>query len=478
MNDLLQLPLLSSSTVMGILVVLGYPALVLVALEVARTLGEQRQFAASILRQMAYLVLPTGAVWLTLRVLAQLPATNWAVRSAETAFALSGLYLLLRLAQAALMAVIDDQGRAPKLMLDVLRIGLSLVWGAVVVSSIWEVDLGSLFAAMGVGSIVLGFALQEFLGNLLSGLGLLSAHKFGIGDWIMVEGGPARVVEMDWRTVTLVKGDNTRIVVANSTLAKGNLTIAARADEMASITIPLSFSPDIPPEQVREAVLEAGRSLPDRTMAEGIKCMVSGITADGIDYTVVLSVPNPGVLSGPRSEFLSRFWYVAQRRGLPLAGAAEAPDAKAELEAQRCLRLLSASGAFHGDGEVISALAPSCIYQRYRRADVLRVPGSPVEAAYLVLAGGLAVSMPNGDAEVRLEVVGPGQLFVLHETLAGSLSPVQIVAEQDTDLLAIPAAALNDVMERNRVIERDVRALTDARRLAIQPLARGLRVVA
>jgi hypothetical protein len=40
------------------------------------------------------------------------------------------------------------------------------------------------------------------------------------------------------------------VVVANSTLAKGNLTIAARAREKASATVPLALGVDIPPEQV------------------------------------------------------------------------------------------------------------------------------------------------------------------------------------------------------------------------------------
>ena len=177
---------LPGHSVLGILVVLGYPVLALAALETARALGQGREFASSILGQIAYLVLPTGAIWLILAVLAELPPENWAGRSAETAFALTGLYVLLRLAQAALMTFIDESTRAPKLLLDVLRIGLSLVWGAAIVSSIWAVDLRSLLAAMGVGSIVLGFALQEFLSNLLAGLGLLWAHKFGIGDWIVV----------------------------------------------------------------------------------------------------------------------------------------------------------------------------------------------------------------------------------------------------------------------------------------------------
>lgn len=78
------------------------------------------------------------------------------------------------------MSVVADQTRAPKLLVDVLRIGLALLCGAIVVSSVWHVDLASLITALGAGSLVLAF------GNLLSGLGLLSAHKFGIGDWIVV----------------------------------------------------------------------------------------------------------------------------------------------------------------------------------------------------------------------------------------------------------------------------------------------------
>jgi len=200
--------------------ILGYPVLAIAVLEFARHLAGRAPFAAGILRQVSYVLLPTGAIWLILRVLAQLPVNNWGVRTAETAFALTGLYLLLNVAQAILMSLVADQTRAPKLLFDILRIGLSVLWGSVMVSSIWNVNLGSLLAAMGVGSIALAFALQEFLGNLLSGMWLLSAHKFGIGDWIMVDGKAAKVVEMDWHTVTLATAGRQKVVVANSTLAK------------------------------------------------------------------------------------------------------------------------------------------------------------------------------------------------------------------------------------------------------------------
>jgi CRP-like cAMP-binding protein len=93
------------------------------------------------------------------------------------------------------------------------------------------------------------------------------------------------------------------------------------------------------------------------------------------------------------------------------------------------------------------------------------------------VAGELFVSIPKSDDEIRLETVGPGQLLVLHETLANAASPVQVTAGRDTDLLAIPTAALRDAMERSPSIARDVAALAESRRLAIQPLTRTLRAV-
>jgi small-conductance mechanosensitive channel/CRP-like cAMP-binding protein len=462
---------LAHLSVWPFILILGYPALAVALLEFANRVAGRAPSAAGILHQISYVLLPTGAIWLILRVLADLPPDNWGVRTAETAFALTGLYLLLRVAQTILMSLVDDQMRAPKLLFDIVRIGVSVIWGSVMVSSIWNVNLGSIFAAMGVGSIALAFALQEFLGNLLSGMALLSAHKFGIGDWIMVNGKAAEVVEMDWRTVTLVTAGGDRVVVANSTLAKGDLTIAARAKEKASVTVPLALGVDIPPEQVRDAVIETGRAVPNLVEPCGVQCFVAGIGDGKIHYNVILSVQNPGILAGPRDEFLSRFWYLAQRRGLRL-DPSPAPDANARL------RMLEQSGAFRRDSEALAQLAGKSAFRRYRRSDLLLRVGIPATEAFLVVAGQLAVMVPTSEAEIRLELVASGQLLVLQEMLAGGSSPVRVVADQDADVLAIPAHALVDAMEHSQVAARDIGAVAEARRQAILPLKPGLRVVA
>lgn len=99
------MPNLTQLSFWPFVLILSYPVLAIAVLEYARHLAGRAPFAAGILRQVSYVLLPTGAIWLILRVLAQLPADNWGVRMAETAFALTGLYLLLHVAQTILMSL-------------------------------------------------------------------------------------------------------------------------------------------------------------------------------------------------------------------------------------------------------------------------------------------------------------------------------------------------------------------------------------
>ncbi|MBV8351951.1 MAG: hypothetical protein JOZ21_06720, partial [Verrucomicrobia bacterium] len=104
--------------------------------------------------------------------------------------------------------------------------------------------------------------------------------------------------------------------------------------------------------------------------------------------------------------------------------------------------------------------------------------GIPATEAFLVVAGQLTVMVPTGGAQTRLELVATGQLLVLQEMLAGLSSPVRLVADQDTDVLVIPAEVLVDTMDHSRAIARDIGAVAEARRQALVALNRGLRVVA
>ena len=95
----------------------------------------------------------------------------------------------------------------------------------------WDADVGGLFTALGVGSIVIGLALQNAVGGVISGLLLLFEQPFKIGDWLDTGGVKGRVVEVNWRAVHIDTGNGIQIV-PNSTLSGAsftNLSAAGRA---------------------------------------------------------------------------------------------------------------------------------------------------------------------------------------------------------------------------------------------------------
>jgi small-conductance mechanosensitive channel len=452
--------------------ILIYPLAAVLAIELASGLDSSDKFLAGVVRQAAYGLLPTGAIWLILTRLAGNPPENTAVRVAETGFTLVALYLVLKVAQGVLAWLIGNEHRAPKLLLDTVRILLALLWSAVVVSRIWNIDLGSLIAAMGVGSIVLGFALQEYLGNLLAGLELLSARKFEIGDWLLVDGRPQKVVAFDWRSATLIDAENTTTVVANSSLAKGNLVIEARADEAAWAKVPLTLWVDIPPEEARAAILEVAASMPGLPAGMNPRCLVTGIADQRVSYLVWLPIADPSSSLGPKDEFLSRLWYVAQRRGLRL----EHPRDPVKPPSGR--RLIEESGVLRRHPDVLASVAEPGALHRYRRGEVLLAEGSVPGYAFIVAAGSLAVLVRRGDDFSRLETLEAGNLLLMQETINGTASPLRVVADSNADVVAIPRAALLAAMHEHPEFARDIGALAETRRQAVAALQRGVRRVA
>ena len=474
------------NTELAVELIFGYPLVTLMLLKMARVCRISRPELSSFLRQASFFLLPAGAVYLILVNLAELPFDSFEVRTSLTVLGLAGISLVLNIAQAALIAVVGGTN-APKLLFDVLRIGLSIALGGVFVSEIWGIDVTKIFAAMGVGSIILGFALQEFLGNLLAGMSLLSARKFVVGDWLIVGGRKAQVVAMDWRTVTLDDRNGLTVVVANSTLAKSDLVIEARANQICAASVWITLGLDIAPEAVRAAVMEAGNLVPFIAKNGGPKMFVTAMNtnpdqtpfdgAGGITYRIILPVPTPNSTLGPRSDFLAQFWYICQRKALRLS-ITPTPEALLPMDMATRKQLLEATGIFGGDAEAQTRVAASSVFRRYRQGERVTEVGQVTSEALVVVTGSIAMSTVNGDIENPIERVGENQLLVLNEMLNISPSRVQLSTDATTDVLAIPADVLIEEMARSARISRDINALMESRRQAIQPSRRRLRSAA
>lgn len=76
-------------------------------------------------------------------------------------------------------------------------------------------NMGPVLAGLGISGVILGFAFQETIGNLLSGVMIVMNSPFRIGDYIDAGSYSGTVKDMDMICVILATPDNKKITMSN-----------------------------------------------------------------------------------------------------------------------------------------------------------------------------------------------------------------------------------------------------------------------
>ena len=209
-----------------VVLVVGLPVLLIVLSELQAALARRRSALAAPVAMLRNFALPAGAVLVLFTKVWELDGEATWVRILATVFG----FLVIVLVLSALNVLLFKQAetgtwreRMPSIFIDLVRLVLVITGLALVFAWVWGANVAGLFAALGVTSIVLGFALQNAVGSIISGLLLLFEQPFKLGDWLETDGERGRIVEVNWRSVHIETEEGVRII-PNATLAEGTFT--------------------------------------------------------------------------------------------------------------------------------------------------------------------------------------------------------------------------------------------------------------
>ena len=104
-----------------------------------------------------------------------------------------------------------------------------IAWGMVRMSEA-GVNLSGLVTTSAVITGIVAFSMQDTLGNILGGLALQLDKSISIGDWIEADTIRGQVIEVHWRHTAVRTRNGEIIVVPNSILMKGKVTIVGGED--------------------------------------------------------------------------------------------------------------------------------------------------------------------------------------------------------------------------------------------------------
>jgi len=137
--------------------------------------------------------------------------------------------------------------------------------------------LGTLLAGAGVTALILGFAAQSTLANLVSGVGLAVYRPFRIGDRITIEGEYGTIEDMTLRHTIVRTWENKRLVIPNKNIDNMTLMNHSLVDPkiMSRVEFGVSYDTDI--DLARRLILEEVERCPHR-MKEGEEPLVRVIS--------------------------------------------------------------------------------------------------------------------------------------------------------------------------------------------------------
>lgn len=447
-------------------VVAGLPLALLILSEFHVLLSRRGSAYAKPVALFRNWLLPAGAAYLLIdqlsRTTAQAGQHATLAKIAATVVGFLVMLLLLSGANAALFGEARAgswRQRLPGIFIDLGRLVLIIIGIAMLLSWVWGANIGGLITAVGVTSIVIGLAVQNAVGPVISGLLLLFEQPFRLGDWLETKFGRGRVVEVNWRAVHL-DTDNGLQVVPNAALAGDafvNLSRTVAPYFKAKST--LTFAIDDPPGEVKAALLGVAEVLPARLRDVPVQVTAVG---DGT-YRVVVPVAAPADEADTTALMVDRAWYAARRAGLHMNNTKSGPETNLDYAATRLGSVVAAMGL---DQDALATMLAGARVLPYAAGEIIQQVNSIPTSVGFITEGtvGMFVYAEDG-RQLSLGELREGD-YLGATSLTRQRMITGAVAISDTTIVSVSRDAMNIVVQQDHRLARQIGETIDLRRRA------------
>jgi len=332
------------------------------------------------------------------------------------------------------------------------------------------VNVSGVIATSALLAGIVGLALQEVLGNLIGGVAVHADGAIREGVWIRTEHGVGRVTNVRLRHTSIETADNNIVIIPNSSLTKGAVTIIS---ERQRVALRLRLGAEHRPTRVVRLVEEALSSPLAEVLEEPApRCFVADIQTQHIEYLVHAWVTSPGLEEGPVSRVLERLYFALGRAGIPVADVPNAIALRRQ-EQKTDERLGRSPVDLIRTIPIWSSLTESeASILAARLKCTIHGPGEPIvrqgdagSSMFVLTRGNVAVSLR--DAQGRSEQVATlemGRFFGEMSLMTGEKRTATVTALDEVECVELNKDDVADILLARPELAREISAILDQRR--------------
>ena len=342
--------------------------------------------------------------------------------------------------------------RFPAIVQDVTLIGLFMVVATVLMKE-------QLLTTSAVGAVVVGFALQDTLGNLFSGLAIQIEKPFRVGHWIAIGDREGQVQEITWRATKLRTKAGQFLIVPNGIISKEAILNYSEPTIPTRVEVEVGASYSTAPNDVKAALGEALANSPLVLAAPPPNILLKAFGASSLDYVVQFWISDYAIDTQARDQVRTNIWYTFRRRNIEIPYPIQVEYSREELPLRSEGDVMSAAARLGGID--LFATLPSDARMMLSRTgqehifaagEAIVRQGDTGSSMYVLLHGHARVLIePAGTEVARL---GPGGFFGEMSMLTGEPRTATVRAADDVRVLEISAERFRELaIERPGLVE-------------------------
>jgi len=364
------------------------------------------------------------------------PLDEVSLRSLERLVLAAGIINLLVI--GLINPLRDDRvpDRFPRILQDFIVIGLVLLVATFVSDT--------LVTTSAVSAVVLGFALQDTLGNAFAGLAIQSEKPFHVGHWIKVGEFEGRVAEVTWRATKLRTKTGNFVVVPNNIISKEAITNYSEPAAPTRIDVEVGASYLSAPNVVKAAIAEALANAPRVLAGPPPDVILLSFGDSAINYRARFWIDDYERDEAARDQVRTAIYYSFARHGIDIPWPIQVQYTKDWPEAEATARYRERE-MFLGSVDLFAALSPeqrreiaaATTSHMYGNGEAIVRQSEAGQSMYVVCSGAAVVLIEPEKREVA--TIQPGGYFGEMSLLTGEPRTATVVARGDTVVMEITA---------------------------------------
>ncbi|HJQ23032.1 MAG TPA: mechanosensitive ion channel family protein [Blastocatellia bacterium] len=377
----------------------------------------------------------------------------------------------------------------PRILRDLL-VALAYIAAGIALLSRSGVDVAGVVATSAVITAIIGFSLQDTLGNIMGGLALQMEHTIHVGDWVRIDQQEGQVKEIRWRQTAIETRNWDTVVIPNGVLMKSQVVVLGRRvgqprqhRQWVYFNVDFRYAPTQVIATVEKAL--CAEAIPDVASHPPPHCLVVDFKDSYAVYAARYWLTDLAQTDPTDSVVRARIYSALRRADIPLSMPAQAlfltqesesrRERKRDEEIARRLDALAHIELFQPlSDEEKHRLAARLRPAPFVRGEVMTRQGDEAHWLYVIVEGEAEVQLKIEGRTEKVAVLGSGDYFGEMGMMTGEARRATVVARSDVKCYRLDKTAFHDIIHDRPEIAEAISHTLAKRRVELEAIRESL----